>query len=381
MAGGSASYIVRLKGKVKLRAGVAYDFDRGGYRAESTEDDLATPSSRSDCQSAVFSFSVHKIKGMLRADAGLHLARVSSDASRMRWKLLPEASLTLNFSKLHSLELSYESSLSRDGAVPWTATRRLAGYRTLYDFAAREEMLHLCHNADLFYMFYDRFADISVNLFGGINVEMSPCAPDVSTRADALVESRASSTRSDRGAYFQLSVDKGFAIPLRAKIDARGQGSLAPVLYDGDKYTSRAYDLTADISLKTRFRAPLNVEAGGTYGFARTAIGLMADPSEWRSYTIRVQPIAASKKLGLKARVPVSYVRDMSNGQKAEYVDLSFEATKKLGAHFSVFTEARDLLHSDRQERVTTSVSGDTEDTATESRMPGFIVAGFKWIF
>lgn len=381
MAGGSASYIVRLRGKVKLRASVAYDFDRGGYRAESREPDLSTPSSRADCGSTTISLSAHKVKGKLKAGAGLHLARVSSDASRMRWKLLPEASLTLNFSKLHSLEVNYEASLSRDGGFPWAATRRLTGYRTILDFAAQPEMLHLCHSADVFYMLYDRFADLSVTLFGGLSVETSPSASDISTRGDALVESRASSTRADRGAFCQLAVDKGFAFPLRAKIEVQSDCSLTPFLYDGDIYTSRAYEATVAISLRTRFRHPVNIEAGGTYGYARTEIGVMGGPSVWRSYSLRLQPMAASKKVGLKAKLPVTYISDRSNGQTVGYVDLGFEAEKKVGHRLSFFAEARDILHSDRQARVVTTVDGDTEDTSTESRMPGFVIAGLKWIF
>lgn len=380
MSGGSASYIVRLRGKVRLRASVAYDFDRGAYRAESQEADLSTPSSRSDCGSTTISLSAHKIKGKLRADAGLHLARVSSDASRMRWKLLPEATLTFNFSKLHSLEVNYEASLSRDGMIPWTAAKRLTGYRTISDFAARPEMLHLCHGADVFYMFYDRFADLSVTLFGGLNVETSPCAYDISTRGDALVENRASSSRDDRSAFCQLAVDKGFAFPLRAKVEVQSDCSLTPVFYSGDICTSRAYEITSALSLRTRFRRPVNVEAGGTYGYARTEIDVMGGPSEWRSFSLRLQPMAASKRIGLKAKLPVTYISDRSNGQRVGYVDLSFEADKKVGAHLSFFAEARDLLHSDRQRRVVTTVDGDTEDTATESRMPGFVIAGFKWL-
>lgn len=381
MAGGSASYVARFRGKVKLRLSAAHDFDRCKSETLSTETGLAAPKSSSDCQSTTLSLSVSKTSGKVRADAGLHLAHVSTEASRTEWKLLPEASVTVNFSKLHSIELSYESSLSRDGRTPWTATRRMANYRTLRDYAALDEMLHTFHSAYLFYMYFNRFDDISVVVNGGAQVEKSPTANDMESLGGTLIESRGPSSRDDRYAYLQLSFDKGFAFPLRFKVDATGSKNLSPVCYGGEAYTQESSDIEAEISLKTRFKIPLNVEAGGSLGYTRTEIGIMGEPAEWRTGSLRIQPILASKRHGLKVKLPVTYIRDESGDATIEYVDLSLTASKKIGQQLSIFAEGRDMLHCGKRERVTSSVYGDTEDTVTETRMPGYVIAGLKWIF
>ncbi len=254
-------------------------------------------------------------------------------------------------------------------------------YHTVYDYTASDEMLHLYHDISVFYMYYSSMRDISVVMNGGFCEEESPAAYDEMTDGRTTYETRLASSRSDRFAHALLTFDKGFSIPLRAKINIYGTVSLKPSYYGGVAYTMETKAAETSISVKTRFKCPVNVEIGGGLNWSTTSIGILDKPSEWRTYDIRIQPLVASKKSGVKVKLPISYVSDKAGDEALSYVDLSLSAEKRIGRHASIYAEANDILHTDSRDRITRTVEGDHEDTATEARMPGFALIGFKWVF
>ncbi len=118
MCGGSLSYIHHLGTMFKLRASLAYDADRTSYESESQDQDFRTPKTRCSCGATTLSLSVNKTRGKIRLGAGAQLVNLSSPASRLKWKVLPQGSVEFHLSKLNTLELSYESSLTRDTDIP-----------------------------------------------------------------------------------------------------------------------------------------------------------------------------------------------------------------------------------------------------------------------
>lgn len=381
MSGGCASFIQRFGKTMRLRVSMAYDFDRSRYEADSKSQNFITPKSQNDCGAATASLTVSKTRGMVQFGVGGQLVNVSSSATRTKWKLLPEATLELHFSKLNTFELSYESELARDGSIPWASTKRLMNYRTIYDYSATDEMLHMRHSVSFFYLYYNRIDDISIMANGTFSEREKPTVYNNMTRGDIMMRTRTVSTRSDRYSYVSIDVDKGFSIPLRARVKINADNSIIPEYYDLKINTNRYATIETEVSLKTKFRSIFNIEVGGEYSASKNELDIMNETSKWRSYQLRIQPMAVSPEHGLKIKMPICYINDKAGNETISYVNVSFNASKKIGQHMSAYAEACDLLNTDNSNRITRSVEGDHEDIASEARMPGYLLLGVKWIF
>lgn len=382
MAGASAAYVNKLGRKLRVKAVAAYDFDRTVYSSESDAAELRTSKSSARCSAATLGLFLQKNKGKVQFSLGAQAVHVSSPASRIGWKLLPQAELELELTSLHSLTFYYETEYSRDDCAPFVTSARMRNYRTLSTYARQDEMLHLNQSLSFIYNVYDALSDLSCVVHGGISSSSKPIERDYRPlEGGGLTVDRIAEGKDDLWMYAELDVQKGLSIPLKLKL----KGSCSRMA-DADRYEGLVSDnVTSDASgsLKatTIFRFPLNVEVGGSFGWQRIDMGVADGLSLWRTRSASVQPIFVSRGKGLTVKLPVAYVTDRSADEDIDYVDLGLFASVKAGKHLSVFAEGRDILHSDNRDRIVTSQTADHIDVSTESRMPGFVIAGIKLVF
>lgn len=382
MAGASAAFVSKVGRKLQVKAFAAFDFDRVDYESESEAAELRTPRSVGRCSASTFGVSMLKPKGKFQFDVGVQAVNVSSHDSRVGWKLLPQASVEVEISRLNTLSISYETSLARDGNAPFASTARMTDYRTLAIRPRQDEMLHLSQSVSLVYMLFDPLSDVSCTLSAGISSEADPVGNDYRSLAGGGVTvERVSPGRDNLLAYANVDFRKGFAIPLSVRIKASGTHSSDAELYDGVRADNVVDDVKSRLSITTKFRNPVNVEVGCGGGWRRIDAGVAGAVSLWRSGSAFVQPVVVSSGKRLTVKIPVSFVTDRAGGERVEYADLGLFASFSVSRHLSLFAEGCDILHSDSRDRIATSQSDDHVDVATEGRMPGFVIAGLKLIF
>lgn len=382
MVGASAAYVNKIGRKLRIKGVVALDYDRVAYRSESDAAELATPKSSAKCTATTMGVFIQKPKGKVQFSAGAQAVHVSAPASRMSWKLLPQAEVEFEFSSLNSLSLYYETEYSRDGSAPFVSSARMSNYRTLSTYARQDEMLHLHQSASFIYMIYDTHADFSCTLHGGAASDANPVERDYrSQEGGGLMVDRVAKGEDDLWLYADLDVQKGLRIPLKFKLKAQCTRMADADLYEGVRYGSVTADASGSLKATTSFRFPLNVEVGGSFGWQSIDMEVADGVSIWRTYSASVQPIFVSRGKGLMIKVPVAYVTDSSADEDIDYVDLGLFASVKVNKHLSVYAEGRDMLHSEGRDRIVTSQSADHIDVSNQSRMPGFVIAGLKFIF
>lgn len=382
MAGVSAAYVNKIGRKLRIKGVVAYDYDRVTYRSESDAAELATPKTSAKCDATTLSLYLQKPKGKVQFSLGAQAVHISSPASRMSWKLLPQAEVEFELSSLNSITLYYETQYTRDGSAPFVSSARMSNYRTLSNYARQDEMLHLRQSASFFYMLYDTYSDLSCVLHGGVTSDSKPVERNYrSQEGGGLMVDRIAEGKDDLWMYAEIDVQKGLSIPLKFKLKAQCSRMADADRYEGVTSDDVTSDASGSLKATTSFRFPLNVEVGGSFGWQRIDMGVADGLSLWRTYSASVQPIFVSRGKRLMFKLPVAYVTDSSADEDIDYVDLGLFASVKVNKHLSLFAEGRDILHSDDRDRVVTSQNADHIDVSNQSRMPGFVIAGLKVIF
>lgn len=382
MAGASAAFVNKVGRKLQVRVFAAFDFDRVDYDSESDAAELRTPRSVGRCAASTLGVSLIKPKGKFQFEVGAQAVNVSSHDSRVGWKLLPQASVEVELSRLNSLSLAYETSLARDGNAPFASTVRMTDYRTLTIRPRRDEMLHLSQSLSLIYMLFDPLTDISCTLSAGVSSEADPVGNDYRSLAGGGVTvERVTTDKDNLLAYANVDFRNGFAIPLSLRLKASGTHSSDAELYEGVRADNVVDDVKSRLTVTTKFRKPVNVEFGCGGGRRRIDTGVAGAVSVWQSGSVFVQPVVVSPGKRLTVKIPVSFVTDRAGGECVEYADLGLFASFSVHKHLSLFAEGRDILHSDSRDRIVTDQSDDHVDVATEGRMPGFVIAGLKLIF
>lgn len=381
MAGASASFIQRLGKPLRLRASVAVDADKAYYSSESGIEALSQDESHASCTATTIGLSLQKTHGVFQFDVGAQAVHVASSTSDVNWRLLPQASIEFEFSKLNSLTIEYESSFLRDGSAPWTTSLRLSDYRSLECYEPEREMLHLSHSIWAIYTYFDALTDVSLIAHAGLDITENPTAQTYASEGYGVIEARRRVNTDEHLVLGSVDFQKGFAFPLMLKVKGKYTRSTYDEIYDDLTCGTTIDKAEGEVSLQTRFKTLINMEAGATASYSHLDMDILSDPTEWLTYGVRLQPIAVSEKAGLAVKVPVTYVCDKASGSKLDYVDIGLSASKKIGSHLSLFAEAKDLLHTDDRDRITRSVSGDHEDVSHEARMPGYLIAGIKFIF
>lgn len=381
MGGASLSFVQRIRRRLRFKAALSLDADKTTYEAKADDAQLRTAEVTGRATTTTLGLFLQKQKGLFQFDIGGQLVYIDADATRMRWRVMPQASMELEFASLNSLSIGYETSLSRDDGLPFAATTRLGGYRTLYDYARQDETLHFFQRFTVFYMLYDTYTDLSVTLRGGLSMEDAPVVSDNISERGGVRVGRALAPRDYRLVYSTLDVKKGFRFPLETRLKGDYSRRMSNTFYNGQNSENTSNTLTSSLSAKTRFRHLLNVEAGGTFNYSKTSLSLFGSDTEWKSYSIRLQPMIVRKKKGLSVEIPLSYVVDETSTDRLSYWDLGLSASKTIGKHLSVYAEARDLLHSDSRDRITEDVSADRTDISREARLPGYAIVGLKVIF
>lgn len=382
MFGASAAFVSKVGSRLRLKAYAAFDFDRVGYVSESDASELRTARAVARCSAYTLGLLLQKSKGLLQFSLGAQAVHVDSRASRIGWKLLPQASLDFELSSTHSFSISYESSLARDGGVPFASTARMADYRTLAVYAEQDEMLHLSQSIALNYTVFDPLSDVSCTLSAGLSSEADPVESDNRPHAGGgLLVEHVEGGKDDLFSYANVDFRKGLSIPLSLKLKGLWTHSCDADLYDGIRSNSVVDNVKSHLEIDSKFRTPVNFGVGGSLGWRRIDMGMVGGVSLWRSYTLFVQPVVVSSGQRFMLKIPVSYVADRASSSDVDYVDLGLSVSVKASKSLTLFSEGRDILHSDSRDRVAASQADDHVDVAVESRMPGFVIAGLKFVF
>ena len=366
MAGASAAFVTKVGRKLRVKAQAAFDFDRIDFSSESETAELLTPRSVGRCAASTLGLFLLKTKGLFQFSLGAQAVHVDSRDSRVGWKLLPQASAEIEFSQLHSVSISYETSLARDGNAPFASSTRMTDYRTLVTRARQDEMLHLSQELSLIYVVFDPLSDVSCTLSAGVSTEADPVGNGYrSLPSGGVAVERVVTGKDDCLAYANVDFRKGFAFPMSLQLKASFTHSADAELYDGVAADNAVDYVDSRLAFTSKFRIPVNVEVGGSFRWRRIDTGVEGALSLWRSCSAFIQPVVVSSGKRLTVKVPVAFVTDRAADSSVDYVDLGLLASFSVSKCLSLFAEGRDVLHSDSRDRIATSQSDDHVDVAT----------------
>ena len=175
------------------------------------------------------------------------------------------------------------------------------------------------------------------------------------------------------------NIKKGFRLPLTVTLKSTLTNSLYQSAYQGILSDNRFSQMDGSLALTSKFKSLLNVELGYNLVLQQSKIGINDQRVNFAEHEIYLKPMLM-KKERFELNVPVSFVIDHSGHDEFQNFDLGLSATYNV-RRWSFAVEGRNMLHTQNYRRLRIELRNDYNEIITENRLPGYIIAGAKFMF
>lgn len=325
-----------------------------------------------------YSLSVSKNKGLFRLNSGLTLANISSRLDNSKIALLPDIRLELAFSGTNSLSLSYGSSYESDDNA-FVCGALMDDYRQYTVFTGQQDILHRKDRLQLSMNYFDILSDLTIIMNGGCTFTDNPNISDYQNVGSGVKVTLRRAERDSRTQYAYFNIKKGFRLPLTVTLKSTLTNSLYQSAYQGILSDNRFSQMDGSLALTSKFKSLLNVEVGYNLVLQQSKIGISEQRVNFAEHEIYLKPMLM-KKERFELNVPVSFVIDHSGHDEFQNFDLGLSATYNV-RRWSFAVEGRNMLHTQNYRRLRIESRNDYNEIITENRLPGYIIAGAKFMF
>ena len=325
-----------------------------------------------------YSLSFSKKKGLLRLNSGLTLASIHNRYDDNRIVLLPDVSLELAFNSTNSVSLSYSSSYEADDDVFLNGTV-IDDYRQYTVFSGQQDILHRKDMLQFGVNYFDILNDFTFIMNVGCSFTDNPYISDFQNTGSGVKADLLRADRDSRTQHAYFNIKKGFRVPLVLTFKATATNSLYQTAYQHVLSDNRSSLMDGSLSIASKFKSLFNVEVGYKLILQQSKIGISDQTINFAQHEVYVKPILFRKE-SFELNVPVSFVLDHSGQDEFHNFDLGLSAMFSL-RRWSFSVEGHNLLHTRNYRRLRVESQNDYNEVITENRLPGYIIAGAKFMF
>ena len=324
-----------------------------------------------------YSFSFAKKKGLFRLNSELMLASINNRYDN-KIVLLPTAKLELAFSSTNTLSLSYRSSYEADEDVFMQGTI-IDDYRQLTVFNGHQDLLHRKDKVQLGMNYFDILTDFTFIMNVGCSLMDNPYIPNYQNYIQGVLVNLQKAEHNNHTQYAYFNIKKGFRVPLALSFKSTVTNSLFQTIYQSIVSDNRLSLLDVSLVLSSKFKSLFNIEAGYKLTLQQYKTGINDATINYAEHEIHVKPMLF-RKAHFELSTPLAYIIDHSNHGDFQNFNLGLSAMFSHGCWtFSV--EGHNLLHTHTYQRLRIESRNDYNEIITEKRLPGYIIAGVKYIF
>ena len=324
-----------------------------------------------------YALSFSKKKGLLRLNSGLTLASVNNRYDD-RMVLLPDVGLELAFSSTNSVSLSYSSSYEADDDV-FVSGAMMDNYRQYTAFSRQQNILHRKDRLRFGVNYFDILRDFTFIMTMGCSFTDNPYIADYQNTGRGVAVSLLRADRSNRTQYAYFNIKKGFRVPLMLTFKSTATNSLYQTAYQHILSDNRSSVVDGSLALATKFKSLFNMEVGYKLSLKQSKIGISDYIINYAEHEIYMKPILFRKE-HFELNVPLSFIIDHSGPDEFQNFDLGLSAMYSL-KRWTFTVEGRNMLHTRTYRRLRIESKNDYSETITENRLPGYIIAGVKYMF
>ena len=374
----SVSWSHRLSKVWQMGMSGGWNMIRNGVSADASLDRFNVTAQSLTTSVYDYSLSFSKKKGLLRLNSGLTLASINSRYDDNRIVLLPDVSLELAFSSTNSVSLSYSSSYEADDDVFLNGTV-INDYRQYTVFSGQQNILHRKDMLQFGVNYFDILNDFTFIMNVGCSFTDNPYISDFQNTGSGVKVDLLRAGRDSRTQHAYFNIKKGFRVPLVLTFKATATNSLYQTAYQHVLSDNRSSLMDGSLSIASKFKSLFNVEVGYKLILQQSKIGNSDQTINFAQHEVYVKPILFRKE-SFELNVPVSFVLDHSGQDEFHNFDLGLSAMFSL-RRWSFSVEGHNLLHTRNYRRLRVESQNDYNEVITENRLPGYIIAGAKFMF
>ena len=374
----SVSWSHRLSKVWQMGMSGGWNMIRNGVSADASLDRFNVTAQSLTTNVYDYSLSFSKKKGLLRLNSGLTLASIHNRYDDNRIVLLPDVSLELAFSSTNSVSLSYSSSYEADDDVFLNGTV-IDDYRQYTVFSGQQNILHRKDMLQFGVNYFDILNDFTFIMNVGCSFTDNPYISDFQITGSGVKVDLLRADRDSRTQHAYFNIKKGFRMPLVLTFKATATNSLYQTAYQHVLSDNRSSLMDGSLSIASKFKSLFNVEVGYKLILQQSKIGISDQTINFAQHEVYVKPILFRKE-SFELNLPVSFVLDHSGQDEFHNFDLGLSAMFSLRRRsFSV--EGHNLLHTRNYRRLRVESQNDYNEVITENRLPGYVIAGAKYMF
>lgn len=325
-----------------------------------------------------YSLSLSKKKGLLRLNGGLTFASINSRYDDNRIVLLPDVSFELAFSSTNSVSLSYSGSYKADDDVFMNGTV-IDDYRQYTVFGGQQNILHRKDILQFSVNYFDILNDFTFIMNVGCSFTGNPYISDFQNTGSGVKVDLLRTDCDSRTQHAYFNIKKGFRMPLVLTLKATATNSMFQTAYQHILSDNRSSLIDGSLSIASKFKSLFNMEIGYKLTLQQSKIEISDQTINFAQHEVYVKPILFRKEY-FELNVPVSFVLDHSGQDEFHNFDLGLSAMFSL-RQWSLSIEGHNLLHTRNYRRLRVESHNDYNEVITENRLPGYIIAGVKFMF
>ena len=374
----SVSWSHRLSKVWQMGMSGGWNMIRNGVSADASLDRFNVTAQSLTTNVYDYSLSFSKKKGLLRLNSGLTLASIHNRYDDNRIVLLPDVSLELAFSSTNSVSLSYSSSYEADDDVFLNGTV-IDDYRQYTVFSGQQNILHRKDMLQFGVNYFDILNDFTFIMNVGCSFTDNPYISDFQITGSGVKVDLLRADRDSRTQHAYFNIKKGFRMPLVLTFKATATNSLYQTAYQHVLSDNRSSLMDGSLSIASKFKSLFNVEVGYKLILQQSKIGISDQTINFAQHEVYVKPILFRKE-SFELNLPVSFVLDHSGQDEFHNFDLGLSAMFSL-RRWSFSVEGHNLLHTRNYRRLRVESQNDYNEVITENRLPGYVIAGAKYMF
>lgn len=374
----SASWSHRLSKAWQMNMSGGYNLIRSGLSASALTERFNIPAQNLTTNICDYSFSLSKKKGLLRLNSGISLANISNRHESNRIVLLPDAIVELAFSTTNSVSISYSSSYEADDDA-FIQGSVIDDYRQYTTFEGAQDIMHRKDRLRLSMNYFDILNDFTFIMNAGCSFTSNPYIADYQSNGHGVKASLLRADRSSRTQYYYLNIKKGFRMPLVLTFKSTATNSIYQTSYSHVISNNHTSVLDGTLALNSKFKSLFNMEVGYKLTLQQSKIGINDQIINHAEHEAYIKPLLLKKEF-FELNVPLSFVIDHSGQNEFHNFDLGLSAMFFL-KKWTFSLEGRNMLHTRTYRRLRIETKNDYNEVITENRLPGYVVAGIKFIF
>ena len=325
-----------------------------------------------------YAISFSKKKGLLRLNSGLTLASVNNRYDDNRIVLLPDVGLELAFNATNPVSLSYRSSYEADGDV-FVCGTMMDDYRQYTVFSGQQNILHRKDRLQFGVNYFDILNDFTYIMHVGCTFTESPYISNYQNAGNGVRVELLRADRASRSQYAYFNIKKGFRVPLVLTFKSTLTNTLYQSAYQNILSNNRLSQMDGTLALASKFKSLFNVEVGYKLALQQSKMEISGGVINYAEHEIYLRPMLLRKER-FELNLPLSLVLDHSGEDNFRNFDLGISASASLG-RWSFSVEGRNMLHTRHYRRLRIESKNDYQEIIAENRLPGYIIAGAKYVF